>query len=233
LFVEEAGSSTTPTSVGMTSGMNFPQVESRVAADRLSRSQLRCPEGAGVVDANRWGSLRLEFQCTQPGWISLEAALEARELTLEADTIEHYFDEIQASAALRAQWQELSATQPWRERYRKHARLLLWQGSGSVAADWPQAGAGEWRLDPVSAYPSGDADLVVVLRHQGQAVAAQPVQLLSADGRRQSQLTTADGRVSFEGPVAAPALVYTTILRWSDRESMWLSDFVTLTWDTR
>lgn len=142
LFVEEAGSSTTPTSVGMTSGMNFPQVESRVAADRLSRSQLRCPEGVGAVDANRWGSLRLEFQCTQAGWISLEAALEARELTLEADTIEHYFDEIQASAALRAQWQALSVTQPWRERYRKHARLLLWQGSGPVAADWPQAGEG-------------------------------------------------------------------------------------------
>lgn len=216
--------------LGATSGMGFPKVDGVVDGSRLEAAHVRCPEGEIEAAVRRGGALRLEFTCKEAGWASAEIRLAARELTLDGKQVEGYFEEIQADATLRAQWRELSTRHPWRERYRKHARVLLLSGSTTASSDWPSQGQGEWQFQPLGPGADDASEVAIRLVHHGAAVSGQAVLLLDASGQRRTARTDGHGEVRFVGPIAAPALVYTTILRWSEAERVWQSDFVTLSW---
>lgn len=175
----------------------------------------------------RW--LDLAAQVTQGTGQPLSCWLELApvEIEIEPRLVEVYFAEIRASAANRQAWAALQARGlPWRERYRKFARIEL----GQEAAARPPAGLDlEIVLLDEPAIAVGRLLEFQVLR-DGKPLAGFPVELVS----ERSALgiwreTDAQGKLRHRLPFAGRWLLRGTDLRpSSDRPDTWESRFVTL-----
>jgi hypothetical protein len=121
-------------------GNRYPKQEFAVAAEYLARQGCRSAADAPAVALQPLGltdtALRLRAPTSAAG-SSCWAQLQPFEIELAPALVALYLDEVRASPALRAQWAQLQARGlPWRERYTKHARVLLGaldQASGGVA----------------------------------------------------------------------------------------------------
>ena len=189
--------------------------------------------------------LALKPQREQPRWLELAAQVpRARqplscwlelapvEIEIEPRLVEVYFAEIRASAASRQAWAALQARGlPWRESYRKFARIELGQDGQAR----PPAG-----LD-LEIVLLGEQPIAVgrqlefqVLR-EGAPLAGFPVELVS----ERSALgiwgeTDADGKLRHNLPFPGRWLLRGTHLRPSvARPDTWESRFVTLALEAR
>lgn len=201
----------------------------------------------------RGGKLPLRPVREQPNWLELAAAsaspgrpaacwLELAEayVELEPRLVEVYFAEIRATAAQREAWAGLQARHiPWRETYRKFARIEL----ASVSAASP--GERETARRPAGL----DLEIVVlgdqpiatgqplafqVLR-DGQPLAGFPVELVSERSPLGIWRTTdAQGTLRHSLPFAGRWLLRGTDLRLSTKQpTAWESRFVTLAIEAR
>jgi hypothetical protein len=169
-------------------------------------------------------------------WVELGAV----ETEIEPRRVEVYFAEIRTSAANRRAWAMMRAGGlPWRESYRKFARIELAPAASASAAD----------LAAVRQPAGLDLEIVVlgqqairvnqplefqVLR-DGRPLAGFPVELVS----ERSALgiwreTDADGKLRHSLPFAGRWLLRGTDLRASAQDSArWESRFVTLAIEAR
>ncbi len=155
------------------------------------------------------------------------------ELELAADKIALYLTEIQAPPAVHEAWAALHARGlPWKERYTKHARIVLGAPGAASAREAPLG------MDVVLDGPGsevlrvGDEVGFVVLR-DGRALAGQAVEL---HGDRSAlgfwRRTDDAGRVRFKLPLAGRWVLRGTDLRLSPEDpDTWQSRFVTLAFD--
>src|SRR5262245_8435477 len=124
--------SANPAEVALTlgTGNQFPVQETGVGFEYLVRSGCRHDAQGPAIALQRvddkptalW--LRAKARADQP--LSCWAQLSPFEVQLPPDKIAVYFKDIQASAAVRQQWAQMSARGvAWKERYTKHARIEL------------------------------------------------------------------------------------------------------------
>jgi hypothetical protein len=211
-----------------------------------SVTQAQCTDGAATM--------RLRPLTVQPRWLDLSASvpgggapplscwleLAAAEIEIEPRRVEVYFAEIRTPAANREAWAAIKTRGlPWRETYRKFARIELAQ-----AGDAPTARLAAARR------PAGQDLEIVVLGDQpiavgqplefqvlrdGRPLAGFPVELVS----ERSPLgiwrqTDADGKLRHSLPFAGRWLLRGTDLRLSaQRADTWESRFVTLAVEAR
>lgn len=115
--------------VAFRTGARYPVAESAPAPASVARAL--CRDGSGRLHAlhprpPRHGAsaLRLDPPAGLHGPRACWAELTAHEVALEADLVETYLREIRPGDALRGAWAGMQARgQPWRERYRKFARI--------------------------------------------------------------------------------------------------------------
>ena len=228
----------------LATGNRFPVQEFSQTAASVALSG--CVDGQGQPRPLRpqrehaqWLDLRAE---AQPGkaplacWVELGAA----EIEIEPSKVEIYLNEIRTPAANRAAWAALRERKlPWRESYRKYARIEM-RASGPVT---PGALA-------AARQPMGLALEIVVLGDRPMAV-GQPVAFqVLRDGRplagfavelvsERSPLgvwrqTDTDGIVRHSLPFNGRWLLRGTDLRLStQRPDTWESRFVTLALEAR
>jgi hypothetical protein len=227
----------------LATGNRYPVQEFSQSA--ASVVQARCTDGAvttslrPLVEQTRW----LELATSVPGGrdetLTCWAELGAAEIEIQPRLVQVYFAEIHTSVANRQAWAALQARGlPWRETYRKFARIELAQ-----AADVPARLAAARRpagLD-LEIVVLGDQPIAVgqplafqVLR-DGRPLAGFPVELVS----ERSPLgiwreTDAHGRLQHTLPFAGRWLLRGTDLRLStQRADTWESRFVTLAVEAR
>ena len=221
----------------LATGNRYPVQEFGQTAAGVARAG--CGTAAG-------GKLALRPVREQARWLDLSAAmpqgseqpsscwleLAAVEVEIEPRLVQVYFAEIRTSAANRQAWAALQARGlPWRERYRKFARIEL----GQAAVDRPAAGL-DLEIVVLGNRPiSVNEPLQFQVLRDGRPLAGFPVELVS----ERSALgiwreTDADGMLRHSLPFAGRWLLRGTDLRPSgERPDTWDSRFVTLAIEAR
>ena len=211
----------------------FSQTPASVAQSGCSNGAARTPLRPLAVQP-RW--LDLESSVAETGaplscWLELAAA----EIEIEPPRVDVYFAEIKASPGQRQAWAEMrSRAMPWRETYRKFARIeLAWTGpvpADRVAAARRPAGM-DLEIVLLGTQPiSVGQPLEFQVIRDGLPLAGLAVELVS----ERSALgiwsqTDGQGKLRHRLPFAGRWLLRGTDLRLSEqRPGTWESRFVTL-----
>jgi len=227
----------------LATGTRYPVQEFSQAPESVAAA--RCTDGAGPVP--------LRPLQAKPQWLELGAAiaegaqalscwveLAPVETELEPRVVEKYFNEIRTSAATRQAWAAMRASGlPWRESYRKFARIELAQAANAhptdIAAARRPAGLDLEILVLGQQAIAVNQPLEFQVLRDGRPLAGFPVELVS----ERSALgiwreTDADGKLRHSLPFAGRWLLRATDLRLSaQRAASWESRFVTLSIEAR
>lgn len=221
--------------LSLTSGMAFPADDFAIQPARITRADARLAgHTAALVDARRAPrALRYTWTPTKPGVATLAVELAPKTLTLTADKVAEYLDEIDASPALRAEWARMPAPRRWRESYTKHATTFVRVGDPQLDSSWARPMELGLEIVPErdpTTLVAGDTLVVRVLRRArplgGFVVAARRA------GARAPTFTSTDDRgiARIILPSAGQWLLAGTDLRRSAKPDLeWESDFSTVT----
>jgi len=229
-FVAAAGATV---ELELTSAMTFPQPEHAIAADRLAVALGRTGNTttALTVAGKDARFLRLAYRPENPGLAVAWISLKPRTIDLADHLIAEYFDEIGASAALRAEWQRRRGKEKWKETYAKHAKVYFVSGKEMRDGSAQQPLGLTLELVPLTAVTSlraGDRLPVRLLKH-GKPLAGLPVgTIIEGESTRSFVSTDADGLATLRLTRPGRVLLFSTDLRRTARDDAWESDFTTL-----
>lgn len=228
----------------MSTGDRFPRGEVAPDANSLMRNACVSVDGKRQrlqPERTEGASLLLRVRHA-PDSAPLACWVEQRtfDLDLEPALVDVYLQEIRAIASVRAHWQELKAAgKPWRETYRKNARIETAHGLNASAGQ--RAAARKPVGLPLEIVVEGDAALRPDVEHGfvvllgGKPLAGLPVEFVN-DQQALGIWRTSDaqGRVSLRFPFAARWMLRGTRIepRRSD-STRWDSEFVTLLLEVR
>ena len=223
----------------MTSGMAFPKRESPIRADRIASQGVRL-DGREM----RFGDPRenkkellLTAKLDRPGVATVWVDLYPRTLDLTAEDVEHYFEEIGASASVRERWQSAPEPRRWRESYTKHVKTFVRVGTPAGDRSWSEPVGSAFELvperDPTALHP-GDELVVRLLRNGAPAVGVTVGLLRAGETKSVDRPSGEDGRVTFTIGAAGWYLLRSTDLRPAAGADLdWESDFATLTFEAQ
>jgi hypothetical protein len=231
-------------SLELTTGTRFPRPEFSQTSESVA--QAHCRDGAGAVSALTPGTQQaqwLEMHAPSPSpTLPLACWLELRPASIElaAPIVQVYFNEIHAAPAARQAWSDMQARKvPWRESYRKFARIELAQSSPVSKEQLAQARRPVGLALEIVVLGDDTIAPAVPLAFQvlrdGAPLAGFEVELVSERSplgiwRR----TDANGIVRHQLPFGGRWLLRGTDLRLSVAQAdSWDSRFVTLAIDAR
>ena len=213
-------------------GNQFPVLESGIGAEYLVQQGCQGAAGAAPQAAapiapltavrNAKAALILRAPAgSHSCWVQLTPF----DVTLEADKVALYLDEMNASTALRATWAAMHARGlRWQERYTKHARIEL--GPGGAEAPAPMG------MDAL--LHRRDGQFVFTVLRDGQPVPALAVELRGAAPATGSwHRTDWQGQLRLPEPAPGRWLMRAIDLRPSGTHpDQWESRFLTLAFDS-
>lgn len=203
-------------------------------------------------------ALNLHARVGTSGVAQAYVTLHPRDIDLDASQIEHYFEEIGASQELRDTWERVKGSTAWHETYTKYAKCVLVVGDATEpdapADEMPGPGPGApsgdasatattdaaWSkplglalelvlLDDPRSMTAGD-DVRFRLLRDGKPLVGQPVgRSVEGRGSRRFETTDENGEVTFPMSRSGRVLIFSTDLRYVDRDSKWVSRFATMT----
>jgi len=162
------------------------------------------------------------------------AQLAPFEITLPADKIAVYLNEVRPAQPVLDAWAAISARGlPWKERYTKHARIVL-AGAGEAARQ-PSGMAMDVLLETAAAPLRTGSPLAVQVLREGQPLAGLAVEFRNDRARISLwRRSDADGRVGFQPPLPGQWVLRGVDLRLSARvPDSWDSDFITLAFEVQ
>jgi hypothetical protein len=230
----------------LSTGTRYPVQQFGQGAASVAQS--RCIDDAGrllalkpVREQPLWLDLSAEAIGADAAALSCWVELHPVDIELQPPVVDIYFAEIRASAAVREAWAALRARGlPWRESYRKFARIELTPAAPAEVAPIMQAARRPAGLDleivvvgdrPIQA---GQPFTVQVLR-DGHPLAGLPLELVSARSPLGIWGVSDDnGTLRHTLPFGGRWLLRGTELRLSQvRPDTWESRFVTLGLEAR
>jgi uncharacterized GH25 family protein len=223
----------------LTSGMAFPANETAIKPDRVARAAVRLAGETHELKDRRAAAKSLQFaaRLTKPGVATLFVELAPKSIDLTPDQVEHYLDEIGASAELRRAWERMPRPRRWRELYSKHAKAYVRVGEPGYDRSWAEPAGMALEIvpekDPTALRP-GDELPVRVLR-KGSPYASFALGLVGP-GNTKGILKTTDGQGRATFPIGKSGrwlLRATDVRRSTKPEADWESDFATLTFEVR
>lgn len=227
----------------LSTGNRYPVQEAGSPVSSLAQSA--CLDGRGRrltlkpgVVREKWLTLRVARPPDAAGaavalscWIELKPY----EIELEPPLIPVYLNEIRAPASVREAWAAMQARQlPWRESFRKYARIEMAEARPATAqqrtAARKPAGLGLELVVLGDGPVTTGEELVFQLLRDGQPLAGLPIELVSersAFGIWRE--TDGEGKLRHRLPFAGRWLLRGTELRLSAQDAdRWESRFVTL-----
>lgn len=233
----------------LASGMHFGEDGTGIAPERIVVARLHGDDGAAQpleVADTRDDVTVLQAATSAGGVHCAEIVLRPRFLTLDPASIDLYFEEIGAPAAMREAWAASESPALWRETYTKYAKGMVRVGGAGAASAAADATSGCWNAhlghalefvpeqDPTAVAAGGDVSFLVLSDGEpapGQAVGLVHKHLDEHDehGHAPLQRADANGRVRFTLDEPGRYMLYATHLVRSEREGEdWTSDFATL-----
>ena len=209
-------------------GNRFPVQEFALTMDQLQRSGCSAADGT-PRPLRRVRDTPTALLLATTG-VQCWAQTEPLDIELTPGLVAVYLKEINAPPAVHAAWAEQQRRGVgWKERYAKHARIVL-QPDTSVH---PDTLALDIRMDRVDAPLRAGVELGFQVLRDGVPLPGLAVEL---HGERSAlgfwKRTDGDGRVRFTVPLSGRWVLRGTELRASDIETdTWLSRFVTLAFD--
>jgi len=238
-----------PVRLELGTGNRFPVQQFTQAPESVARGECR-DAGGGTTPLKPVAQHpeALELQATPVAAASAPssailacwAELQPAEIVLEPPTVQIYLAEIKASMATRSYWNRLlTQGEPWRETYRKYARIELNPGQPTaperLAAARQPAGL-DLELLVLGAQPiTVGAPLDFQVLRDGQPLAGLPVELVSERSALGIwRVTDSEGKLRHRLPFAGRWLLRAVDLRPDEnRPDAWQSRFVTLAIDAR
>lgn len=226
--------------VELSTGNRYPVQEFNPTASSLVRSG--CTDGTAQElalrpggDQPKWLPMAARAKSAQQPVLACWAELKPFELVMEPAKVEVYFKEIRANAQHREAWAGMQARQlPWRESYRKFARIELPSPGGPALAaarkpigmDLELVVVGDERI-------AAGQPLAFQLLRDGKPLADFPLELVSERNAlgiwRQ---TDSEGLVRHTLPFGGRWLLRGTDLRLAPQDpDRWESRFVTLAFE--
>jgi uncharacterized GH25 family protein len=223
----------------LTSGMAFPNLDYAIKPDRVGvaryRLNGRTVEVRDFVSGPK--SLRLRATPAASGVAIFWVELKPKSLELTEKLVEEYFDEINASAAIREQWAKGGPKKRWREIYTKHAKTFVGVGDASKDNSWSQPVGMALEMVPEknpTALRSGDDFSIKVLKNGIEFGDFSIGMICQGDAKASFQKTDAQGQATFRLARAGNCLFTGTDLRPSTKPNTeWESDFSTLAIEVR
>ena len=223
----------------LTTGSLFPAPEFNTQSDDVVYARLRQRERViELKDRNTQPkTLRLLGPALQEGTAVVYALLPPAEVQLSLTQVAQYFDEIKASAAVRAEWAaQRRAQAKWTESFTKQARTCIRVAGENVK---PVADNGCQRavglpleivpLDAPFGVKAGQS-IRVRLLWQGKPMAGAAVgHIVEPSADRHFATTNANGVATLKLDAAGRTMIFSVYLRPLKAPGNWQSDFTTLT----
>jgi hypothetical protein len=203
-----------------------------VEPSRVARSLCRVggQEAALRAGSRKGKVLRLRGRDLGAGVAACGVSLGPRTLDLAPDEVEHYLEEIGASATIGPRFKALPEPRTWRETYAKHATAFVRVGTRDDRSWGDPLGLG-LEIVPLSdpTRIAAGATFAVRLLKGGQPLPGLALRAARAGQPPAFATTDPDGRASFVLDSAGPWLLAATEVRPSPTSpSDWESDFATL-----
>ncbi|HVF71615.1 MAG TPA: DUF4198 domain-containing protein [Chthoniobacterales bacterium] len=224
----------TVVTLDLTSGMEFPALETGPKRERVEAAKCRLAERTfGIADISAGPkSLVFKLELVDPGVATIWVMLPPRSIELTAEQVKEYLDEIEAPADLRKQWAEMSPPR-WRESYTKHPKTFIRVGDAKADRSWEKPVGMALEIVPENdptTLRAGDELTVRVLKN-GEPFPGFALNAVAGGATRgETKKSDAAGRIVFRMDKAGPWLLRGTDVRRSTRsDADWESDFATLT----
>ena len=218
--------------LGLTSGMSFPDDDHPIKPERVTQARWRQGDASGALKVGARGEKALALSVTLPKATSttLFLQLPPNSLDLDAENVAEYLRDLGEPAGVRERYERQGK---WRESYRKSIKALVATADAGERGDDARKPVGL----PLELVPVSDPRTLHVgdlfeleLIADGKALTDLRVGLHTRGVAARFADTDARGRVKFRLLHGGPTLFYATQLRAvesPDRE--WDSDFTTLT----
>ena len=220
----------------LTSGMEFPKLDTAIKPDRVARAVIRVGRQSSVMKP-RPGEHSLDFltRIRSSGVATIGVELQPKSIELTPPQVTEYLDEIGADADLRRAWNDRPEPKRWREIYTKHAKSFVRVDNPDDSWKEPLGLGLEFLplVDPTSLH-AGDT-LPVRLIESGKPLADFSVGVVGeADSHGTILKTDSNGRVNVPLPRAGRYMLRATHLRPAQgADADWISEFTTLTVNVR
>lgn len=220
----------------VTSGMEFPKLDSGPKPERVARSGLRLggeSKELTILAASK-EALKAEATISQPGLVVAWLQFKPREITLTEDQVEEYFEEAQVPEPVRKEWASQKGKTPFVEFYTKCAKTIFFSGDLASASGYEQPVGLALEIIPLTdpaTFQTGKEASFRLLR-EGKPLAGVSIALHeSGTSKPERQTTDGEGRVRFRFTKLGSALLATVHLRPPGSDATWQSEFSTLTFD--
>lgn len=227
-----------PVMFEITSGMNFPALDTGPKPNRIAKSGFRLGAESGELKEFTAGenALTTTKPFARDGVATLWVQLLPRDIELTDDDVAHYLDEANAPDAVRAAWERQKGKTKWNEEYVKCAKTGVAVGNAAVDNSWAEPVGLLLEIVPVTnptTLKAGDKATFKLLR-QGKPLAKAALALIRGGSEeRVFEMTDADGAVDFAVAKAGKHMVATTILTPPQDGESWKSHFSTFTFEAR
>ena len=222
----------------LTSGMEFPALDSAVKPERVAKAGFRVAGEEGAIEEFKPAehALRIERQFTKSGVATVWLELRPKDIELSDDDVAHYLEEARASKEVHRAWAEQKGREKWKELYTKCAKTCLAIGQADGDRSWAEPVGMALEMVPL-ANPTTlrvGTEAKFKLLRAGQPLPNAAVALHSAgDAGPRYETTDAQGVVTFTLMNAGPTMLATVYLRPPAEGKPWESEFSTLTFDVK
>jgi uncharacterized GH25 family protein len=218
----------------LTSGMEFPTLDSPVKPDRvlgagarIARMEMKLTASDESKDA-----FRVQQSFHNRGVATVWAQLHPKEIELSDDDVAHYLEEARAPEAVQRAWAAQKGREKWKELYTKCAKTCLAHGSSDGTPSWAHPVGMALEFVPL-ADPTklrvGEAAKFKLLRFREPLGGAAVALHSEGDTGPRYATTDADGVVTFSFDKPGPTMLATVYLRPPASGHPWESEFSTLT----
>lgn len=218
----------------LTSGMEFPTLDSAVKPERVAKAGFRVGSDTGELKefTPAEHALRFERSFSKPGVATVWLQLSPKDIELSDEDVAHYLEEARAPEDVQRAWAAQKGHQKWKELYTKCAKTCLVVGKAGADRAWSQPVGMALEFVPLSdpaTLGGGETGRFKLLRNGAPLAGAAVALHRPADKAPVYQTTDAEGVVSFSFAEAGPAMLATVYLRPPDSGGAWQSEFSTLT----
>ena len=227
-----------PITFDLTSGMEFPALESAIKPERVHQARWRVGGEEGELKEFQPGehALRIERAFAKQGIATLWTQLKPKEIELSDEDVAHYLEEMRASEEVQSAWAKQKGKEKWKELYTKCAKTIVEVGRGDADGSWAEPVGLLLEFVPVT--PPGE--LVVGQRvrfkllRDGKPLANLAVAFhVEGDSGPRYETTDAQGVVTFALEKSGPSMLATVDLHPPASGKPWESVFSTISFETK
>ena len=223
--------------VDMTSGMEFPKLDSPVKRSRVAhRGSLTGGEPKWHEADEDQDVVRLQHSFPEAVVATLWVELKPKEIELSDDDVAHYLEEARAPEEVQKAWAEQKGRAKWKELYTKCAKTCIAIGSPDEDRSWASYSGMTLEFVPLTNPTTlrvGDSAQFKLLRNREPLAGAAVALHSEGDAGPRYATTDAQGVVTFSFEAAGPTMLATVYLRPPAEGKPWESEFSTITFETK